>query len=156
MPANYGIWIDHKSAIVVHLEDHTYTVTRIASEAERKHRATGGVRGQQPFVHRSVNSGARDEAHRRNDWQRHYERVIQALPIDASVYVLGSGQAKAEFVGYLKRHGPPTIEVMGVEATPRLTQGQLIARIKTAFGVETRILQLSAIPNRRAAPQPMA
>lgn len=133
-----GIWLDHREAIIVKLKDDSYTVDRIESEVESRHRSTGGTRGQRPFNHRSVNSAARSDRRRHNEWQHHYQHILSRMPKSGSVLLLGPGPAKTEFLGYLNELGVNGIKIVGVEGTRRLTLGQLVARIKTTFGVETR------------------
>jgi hypothetical protein len=133
-----GIWVSHKEAVIVKLSSDSYSIDRIESQAERRHKSTGGVRGKSPYAHRSAISGARDEENRRNDWKRHYQSILKALPQDAEILVMGPGPAKSGFVAFLKEHAGPTLEVVGVQPAAHMTQGQLVERVKTAFGQETR------------------
>ena len=134
-----GIWLSHKEALIVKLGTDSFSIARIESQAERRHRSTGGVRGKLPYAHRSARSGARDEENRRNDWKRHYQSILKALPQDAEILVMGPGPAKSAFVAYLKEHAGPKLEIVGVQPAAHMTQGQLVERVKTAFGCETRV-----------------
>ena len=133
-----GIWISHKEALIVKLGSDSYSIDRIESQAERRHKSTGGVRGKLPYAHRSAMSGARDEENRRNDWKRHYQSIFKALPQDAEILVMGPGPAKSGFVAYLREHAGPTLGILGVQPAAHMTQGQLVERVKNAFGQETR------------------
>ena len=139
MSAKCGVWLSHKEAFIVKIDDDACSVSRVASNAERRHRSTGGVRGDRPYAHRSAISGARDESNRRNEWRRHYESILEALPKNSELFVLGPGLARSGFVSYLKEHDVNGIDVKGCEPAEHLTQGQLVAKVKSAFGLETRV-----------------
>jgi stalled ribosome rescue protein Dom34 len=128
-----GIWLNHREATIIKFQNGEISVDHVESDAERRSRSTGGVRGQRPFIHRSVNSAARADKKRHNAWQEHYAEILKCMPKSGEVLILGSGPAKKEFAGYLRDHNQSKIKIVAIEPTGRLTQKQLLAKVKSAF-----------------------
>ncbi|MBM4254082.1 MAG: hypothetical protein FJ146_19115 [Deltaproteobacteria bacterium] len=134
-----AVWLSHKEAFVIDLKEETPIVRHVSSDAERKHKATGGVRSAKAYAHRSAVSAARDEENRRNSWKRHYQEIFASLPSDAALLIMGPGPAKAQFATFVREQHNSHIEIIRVEPAGKMSQAQMVAYAKTEFGQPTRL-----------------
>jgi hypothetical protein len=135
-----AVWLSHKEAFVIDLHEGSPTVRHVESNAERKHKSTGGVRSAKAYAHRSAISSARDEENRRNAWKRHYQDIFASLPSEASVLIMGPGPAKAQFASYLRDHYKSQVEIVRVEPAGKMSEAQMVAYAKNEFGQPTRVM----------------
>lgn len=136
-----GIWMDQTKAIIVRVNGDDTSVEHLTTTVEPKHKSTSGVRSKRPYWHRTVNSAKRNELHREGDIRRFFERVETAIGNEVPLIVCGPGEGKEAFCRYLEEHRrarPAT-----ATTTSRLTEAQIIARLKAACGVhpERKILR---------------
>lgn len=139
MNTQCGIWLDHHQAKIVNLYGSECSVVTIESAVENRHRSTGGFKGKQPYVHRSVNSSSRSDTRRKNEWHRHYENIADKIPDHADVFIMGPGPAKIDFRKFIHLRSAKDINIVGVESSKKQTTRQLIAKVKLRFGITNRI-----------------
>ncbi|TWW07881.1 hypothetical protein E3A20_29900 [Planctomyces bekefii] len=84
-----GIWVSHQRAIVVQLSGDECSIQEIESPVESHVKSTGGVRGRQPYVHRSVQSTGHKDRRRSQELKDHYGAILQAIGSEAEVFLLG-------------------------------------------------------------------
>lgn len=128
-----GIWIDHSQAIVVAIIDERETVTYVQSNAESHHRTTGGSRSRSPFGPQEIVSDKHLEQKRQHHLHEYYHRVIGAIKGADCIFVFGPGEAKTEFVKMLKRSKALAAKVSKVAAAGRMTQRQIVARVRASY-----------------------
>jgi hypothetical protein len=127
-----GVWIDHAWADIVSLEGGKTTVHLVVSEATG-HRRSTGHQGVALPGHAGGGRDAKDQRHREQELARYYEEVAQIVEDAAGLLILGPGEAPGE----LKRHLDGRAKKPGsvwVNASDKLTEGQLIAAVKHFFG----------------------
>jgi hypothetical protein len=135
MNHNAGIWIDHRKALIVELTPDGETLQIIESRVE-KHPERGGdspMKGS--YEARQV---AADDSRQRaltGDLNHYYDAVIAALPLDISLLVFGPGEAKGEFHKRIVKTKPET-RVLAVQTDDKMTDKQVIAKVRTYFGVD--------------------
>lgn len=127
-----GIWMDQTKAVIVKMRGDEATVERLEAAVESKHRSTGGTRASRPYWHRSVNSASRADARRAGAIQRFFGDLLRMLGDDALLLLIGPGEGKEAFARYLAQRGHAVPEV-GLAAS-RLSEAQIVARIKAAAG----------------------
>jgi len=133
------VWIDARGAVIVRWRGNRARVEREESIVPDHHRATGHVR-HDPAV-RHGGGGApqtADEPHRLEHLARFVDQVASRLPPDDDLVILGPGTVRE----HLERHVRETDERHGrsrgisCEASPRLTDRQLIARVRHTAGAD--------------------
>jgi hypothetical protein len=133
------VWIDARGAVIVRWRGYRALVEREESTVPGHHRATGHVR-HDPAV-RHGGGGAHqtaDEPHRLEHLERFVEQIASRLPADDDLVILGPGIVREQ----LERRIRQTDERhhrsrdISCEASPRLTNRQLIARIRHAAGAD--------------------
>lgn len=132
---NIGIWIDHQKAVVVQLDEWGCAkISEIKSDVDRKHRSTGGIGASKPFLHRSVFSGKHQKAHRLNDLQSFYARVLSQVKHAERIWIFGPSVARYELSSYLKEHAAQKIQFDEGEAIgSRVTEAQVVEHVRAHF-----------------------
>lgn len=134
MQRQAGVWIDHRKAVVVVLEDGEPRVKTVESHTEKPTKTSGGSHQKEPWGHQDVVA----EDHRKHDYQRelghYYQAVAAELASADKLLILGSGQAHKEFRHYLedKQHYRGTIR----EDRPAMAMAdeEVIEEVRRFFG----------------------
>ncbi len=127
MKRSVGIWIDHKTAVIVSMAaDGAATTRTLKSDV-----------GAHPHYSGQQDGGGEKKYEERHDHDldRYYDEVIRALTEPEALLILGPGEAKLELkkrLGRSKATPEPTIEL---ETTDRLTEPEIVAKVKEHFGV---------------------
>jgi hypothetical protein len=133
------VWIDARDAIIVSWRDDRALVEREESDVPAHHRATGHIR-HDPGV-RHGGGGAPQtagEPHRIEHLERFVERVAGRLPPDDDVVILGPGTVRERLERRIRLddEGHERSRLISCEASPRLTDRQLIARVRHVAGAD--------------------
>jgi hypothetical protein len=141
------VWIDAREAKIVRLRRERADVVRLTSDVPAHHRATGRVRHDPSVRHggggRPQTAG---EPRRLEHLDRFVADVTDRLAHDGDVLVLGPGTVRERLVRRLRagdeHHGRQ--RTISCETAPRLTDRQLVARLRHAMGVEPRLHTVGA------------
>jgi len=119
-----GLWIDHRQTVIVLLSGKTEEITRITSHVE-KHVPHSGSGQEAPIE---------DHRDRRflDHLNKYYDEVITHLHGAESILILGPGEAKSEFAKRLRSEHPAG-SIVGVETADRMTDHQIVARVRQHF-----------------------
>jgi stalled ribosome rescue protein Dom34 len=126
-----GIWVDHRKAILVSLEAGAAIIRHLESDIEPHVHSSGGSGGT-AGVQSITKERAADERrkHQRHDF---YQEIIKALGATSVVYILGPGEAKNELIKEIEKMKGLHLTISAVETCDKLTEPQLVAKIKTFF-----------------------
>jgi hypothetical protein len=123
------LWIDHRKAVVVTISDHGETTRRVDSGVAKHVRYSGG----------SGTSGSREgagedtrERHFEGELARYYDEVVSCVRDAEGILVLGPGEARLQLKAHLERAGLGA-RVVGVEAADKMTEPQIVARVRERF-----------------------
>jgi hypothetical protein len=135
------VWIDSEEAVIVRLLEGSPRVEHIESAVPPHHRATGHVR-HDPAVRHGGGGRAQDagEPHRLEHLRQFIAQVANRLPRSDNLLILGPGTVHERLAGHLA-HRPAQPGHHGEivrEASPPLTDRQLVARLRRFAGVEPR------------------
>jgi hypothetical protein len=135
------VWIDARQALIVRLQGDRARVERVESEVPAHHRATGHVRHDPAIRHGGGGSPqSAGEPHRLEHLNRFVADIANRLPPGDDLLVLGPGTVHERLARQLsesdERHG--LHRDVACEASPALTDRQLIARLRAFAGVEQR------------------
>jgi len=113
------VWIDHREARVIYFNaDAADELTIHSAHAPR---------------HLHASSGSSAGTHEHGD-TTYFRDVAEALGEAKAFLVAGPSTAKTEFVTWLRKHAPQTVERMsGVETLAYMTDGQIIAEARRFF-----------------------
>jgi hypothetical protein len=134
MSSKAGVWIDHRGSVIVTLTANGEHTAHILSNAE-KHLERGGdspLKG--PYESLQVPADDSRQRGLTGELNIYYDAVIAALRDCESVLLFGPGEAKGELHKRLLRQkrGP---RVAAVETEDKMTDPQIIAKVRAHFGV---------------------
>jgi hypothetical protein len=130
---NIGIWIDHKEAVLVSVEKIQAKIERIESNAESHFRASGGWKASGTNVAQSVSKEQKADARRMQQYRNFYKEVIEKAGKDSNIYIFGPGEAKLELKKEIEKIKGQQARIAAVEASDRLTENQIVAKVKSFF-----------------------
>lgn len=134
------VWIDSREAIIVRLIGDRAAVRRVRSDVPAHRRSTGHVRHDPGTRHGGGHDQTAGETRRLEHLASFVNAVAAGLPDDADLLVLGPGSVRERLARRLRsidgsRAIPRRIDSL---AAPRLTERQLIARLRRQLGQEPR------------------
>lgn len=128
MQRNVGIWIDHKKALVVQLENGKKNLQVIESHVEPRTRFSRRGAGSEDMP---------SELHLNQRYEEHlkayYERVTELLKTADSILIMGPGEAKLELERVLRKSKTVSNRIAAVETIDKMTQKQITARVSSFF-----------------------
>ncbi len=133
MKKNTGLWIDHKEAVLVSIEGDQTVVQRVESGAESHIKPSGGWKAGGTVVAQSVYNERTADERRKHQYHAFYQKVIGLLGDSAGIALFGPGEAKIELAKEIEKVNDLRGKVEVVEICDRLTENQLIARVKKCF-----------------------
>lgn len=128
MQRNVGVWIDHKQALVIQLDNGEKRIQVIESQLEPRTR----------LARRSVGDiDLPNELHTNQRYEKHLkiflDRVMESLQSADAILLMGPGEAKIELHKTLQKSKLLAERVAAVETVGKLTQRQLAARVSAFF-----------------------
>lgn len=133
MSTEAGLWIDHKHAFIVFYTKNNVTTKKIPSNMEKHVRASGGSRSSTPYGPQGIIAEDRIDRKYKHHLDRYYEDVTKALRGIESLLVMGPGEAKGELKKHLQKPGHATIPDIMIESADKMTENQIIAKVKHHF-----------------------
>ena len=126
MSHDVGVWIDHKKAVIVSIT--AGHVTTITLESD--------VRSHPHFSGSQEGGGEKKYEERHNqDLDRYYDDVIGQLGKPDALLLFGPGEAKLQLKARLARSKMSSESVVAVESTDKLTDPQIVAKVKEHYGI---------------------
>ena len=126
MGQHVGVWIDHKKAIIVSIAADDVTTRTLTSDVGAHPRYSGSQEG----------GGEKKYEERHNqDLDRYYDDVIGQLGKPDALLLLEPGEAKLQLKERLGRSKGASESVVAVESTDKLTDPQIVAKVKEHYGI---------------------
>ena len=122
-----GIWIDHKKAVVVSASASGVTAKTLESEVGPHTRYSGSQQGRGEKKYED-----RHDQH----LDRYYDEVITQLGQPEALLIFGPGEAKLQLKERLSRSRALSDRIVGIETTDKLTDPQIIAKVKEHYGID--------------------
>ena len=126
MNRKVGIWIDHKKAVVVSASASGVTAKTLESEVGPHARYSGP---------RDGGGEKKYEDRHGQHLDRYYDEVITQLGQPEAVLIFGPGEAKLQLKERLSRSKSLFERVEEIETTDKLTDAQIVAKVKEHYGV---------------------
>jgi hypothetical protein len=132
------VWIDAREAIIVRWRDAEARLERIVSDVPAHHRATGHVRHDAAVRPGGGAPKAAGEPHRLEHLAQFIDAAAGRLADDEDLLILGPGTVHERLAREIgerdRRHGRD--RTVTCEASPQLTDRQLLARLRHLTGEE--------------------
>ena len=128
MEKQVGLWIDHRKAVIVTVENQAETTQEILSNME-KHILFSNSTDSNDHIE-SRGSTAEDVRDRQfgDHLDGFYDKVISVIRGANSILIFGPGEAKGELETRLK-HSDPGAHIMSNETADKMTDNQIIAKV---------------------------
>lgn len=127
-----GLWIDHKRAVIVTLNDEGESLQVIESDIKRHSRYHGATHPRTPYSAQYQKGDDQLDNQFNESLNKYYEKVLIHLRGAEAVLIFGPGEAKAELQKRLE-HQKVHPQIDGVEAADRMTDPQIIAKVRKHF-----------------------
>ncbi len=122
-----GIWIDHKRAVIVSAAGGRVTTETLES----------GVAAHPHYSGQQDGGGEKKYEERHGQHlDRYYDEVISRLGQPDGLLIIGPGEAKLELRERLSRSKVPSERTIDIEAADKLTDPQIVAKVKEHFLIE--------------------
>jgi len=132
MATKAGVWIDHKQAIVVLVDDAGKEIKKIKLGAKKPARSGDGSRTKNWYTPNDFVAEDRLERRFGNELNKYFDEVIACIRGAEAILILGPGEAKGEFVKRIKskklRGG-----IVELETTDKMTDRQIAAKVGLHF-----------------------
>lgn len=132
MKKEVGIWVDHRKAVIVTIEEKTIKTQEISSNMEKHVRFSSDTHGKTS----SESQGSTAEDVRDRQFGDHldifYDQIISLIRDAEAIWILGPGEAKVELENRL-RHAELGARVVGIETEDKMTNPQIAAKVRSLF-----------------------
>lgn len=127
MNHNVGIWIDHKRAVIVSASADRVSAKTLESDVGSHPRYSGP---------QDAGGEKKHEARHGQHLDKYYDEIITQLGEPEALLIFGPGEAKLELKERLSRSKPLTERIVEIETTDKLTDPQIVAKVKEHFGID--------------------
>ncbi len=126
MSHDVGVWIDHKKAVIVSVAAGHVTARTVESGVE-----------PHPHYSGSQERGGEKKYEERHSLQldQYYDHVISQLGEPDALLLFGPGEAKLQLKERLGRSKVLSGSISAVERTDKLTDRQIVAKVKEHYGI---------------------
>jgi len=126
MSHDVGVWIDHKKAVIVSIAEGQVSSRTLESDV-----------GAHPHYSGSREGGGEKkyEEHHNLDLDRYYDDVLGQLGEPDALLLFGPGEAKLQLKERLGRSKGPSERIVAVESTDKLTDPQIVAKVKEHYRI---------------------
>jgi len=128
-----GVWIDHREAVVVTVDEEEAEMVHVESHVEKSHRLAGGSRSNTPYGPQDIASEHRLEERRKHQLDRFFEGLTVHLRSAEQIFIMGPGEAKLKFVRHLHHDHAARQRVVGVETRDKMTDNQIVEAVEEFF-----------------------
>jgi hypothetical protein len=136
MALRAGVWIDGKKAILVFLDGRKVDKRVVLSNIDRHPGRFSGDKSVPAYGTRDFPAGDHEERYYLKQVTLYYDQLAPMLRSCSSVLILGPGESRRDFADRLRKKDFPG-EIAGVEPADRMTEPQLVARVKAFFAARS-------------------
>ena len=131
-----GIWIDHRKAVIVSASGNRVTTKTLDSDVEPHARYSGRAGSSLPEGPQAEGGEKKYEERHGQQLDRYSDEVIGELGQPDALLILGPGEAKLQLKERLGRSKALFECIVGVETTDKLTEPQIVAKVKEHYGID--------------------
>jgi hypothetical protein len=132
MKKEVGLWIDHRKAVIVTIENEVEVTREVRSNMEKHVRFSNGGGSKEHMD--SQGSSSEDVRDRQfgDHLDTYYDGIISFVRDSDAIWIFGPGEAKVEFENRLKRDNLGT-RVVGIETVDKMTDRQIAAKVRDYY-----------------------
>ena len=127
-----GLWIDHRKAVIVTIENETEVIREISSNMEKHIRFSNSTDSHDAIETRGSSSEDVRDRQFGDHLKVFYDEVITSIRDADSIWIFGPGEAKVELENRLK-HDELGARIVGIETVDKMTYHQIAAKVRSQF-----------------------
>jgi hypothetical protein len=131
-----GIWIDHAKAVIVFASADQVITRTLESNVGPHSRYSGRAGSSAPEGPQDERGEKRYEARYGEQLDRYYDEVISQLGQPEALLIFGPGEAKLQLKARLSRSKALSACTVSSETTDKLTDSQIVAKVREHFGID--------------------
>jgi hypothetical protein len=135
MSHKVGVWIDHKRAVIVSASGDDVTARTLESEVGPHARYSSRAGYPTPDGPQDGRGEKKYEERYDQHLDRYYDEVIRQLGQPDALLIFGPGEAKLQLKERLSRSSALFERIVGIETTDKLTDPQIVAKVKEHYGI---------------------
>jgi hypothetical protein len=145
-----GIWLDQEKAYIIRMEGEGEPVMeKIKSDVESRIRYAGEGKVSARFGHSFIDDQEKKQKRQRHQRRRYFKEIIGHIHDADYIYLFGPGEAKEELNNAIEDDQTIKGKVVAIATVDRLTQKQMIVKMKDYFNDEPfRVLKKKLSKNR--------
>ena len=132
----FGLWVDHEKAIIVSLTGESHKVIHLESDVEGHFRLKGGSRSNTPWGIQGATSESKRELRYSKHLNIYFQNIMDLLKDAKQIFIFGPGEAKYELKKTIEKNNIFLGKISDIETTDKLTEPQIVAKVKKYFEKE--------------------
>jgi len=129
----FGLWVDHEKAIIVSLMSGSHKVIHVESDVEGHFRLKDDSRSISPSNLQGNTIESKMDSRYHKYLNIYFQHIIDLLKDAKRLYIFGPGEAKIELKKMIEKNKLLSNKISGIEATDKLTEPQIVAKVKKYF-----------------------
>lgn len=132
MKKRIGLWIDHKRAVMLTINEQGETIQKIESGIEKHIHYRGLTRPRTPYSAQYQQGDDQLDNQFTQHLNKFYGKVIALIRGADAILIFGPGEAKSELQKRLAREKACT-QIVNVEPADKMTDRQIAAKVRKYF-----------------------
>ncbi|MCK4344946.1 MAG: hypothetical protein KAX05_06625 [Bacteroidales bacterium] len=135
MEKNIGIWLDNEKAYIITLVNNNERVEKIESNVESRVRYNGEKKAYSRLGGMFINPQKKKTKRKKHQLKDYFDNILQKTRDANEIYIFGPADAKNNLKKTFQKEKNLKEKVKKVESSDKLTQNQMVARVKKVFEV---------------------
>ena len=135
MGKNVGIWLDNEKAYIITLVNNNERVEKIESNVESRVRHNGEKKAYSRLGGMFINPQKKKTKRKKQQLKNYYNHILQKTRNANEIYIFGPADAKTNLKNTFQKEKNLKEKVKKVESSDKLTQNQMVAKVKKVFDV---------------------
>ncbi len=135
MEKNVGIWLDNEKAYIITLIDGSEKVEKIESNVETRVRIEGETKSYSRLGGMLINPQKKKTKRKNHQLKDYFKSIIRKTRDAHGIYIFGPADAKTNLKKIVEQEKNLNKKLKRVDSSDRLTENQMIAKVKEIFKV---------------------
>ena len=135
MEKNVGIWLDNEKAYIITLVDGNENVEKIESNVETRVRIEGETKSYSRLGGMFINPQKKKTKRKNHQLKDYFKHIIGKARDANGIYIFGPADAKTSLKKVVQQEKNLNRKLRRVDSSDRLTENQMVARVKEVFKV---------------------
>jgi len=135
MEKNVGIWLDNEKAYIITLVDGNEKVEKIESHVETRVRVEGETKSYSRLGGMLINPQKKKTKRKNNQLKDYFKSILRKTKDANGIYIFGPADAKTNLKKIVEQEKTLTKKLRRVDPSDKLTENQMVAKVKEVFKV---------------------